>query len=255
MASFTDNDTGYDSGYDSDESLYNTYHNYEDAKSATRADLLIAVQTLEEGNETDEEELSPIQKKIHDNLNYSMYSKSQLIFSVLGQTAMISHGQLWVQASYPREDNESRQKTTYRLLQFLLTGGTLYMQAGGSKWGHTLLVYNEDEEVSNEEEEDGSDEEEEDSDEEDENEDDSEEEYSEEEFSSPIEEYIRIFHEVSEERPDVSKNTIHASTLHTMESLDIDTSNFQTRQDAVLAFAELLGIYEPPITDALHIVE
>ena len=240
MTSFTDIDTGYVS----QEIEYNTYHHYEDTESVTREDLLLALQTLEEGNEVDEEQLSPTQEKLHDNLNFSMYSEHQLIFSVLGQTAMISHGQLWIQASYPRVDNESHQKTTYRLLQFLLTGGTVYMQAGGPKWGHKLLVYKEDEEEEDSDEED--------SDEEEDSEEDSDEE-EEVELASPLEEYLRIFQELSEETPDFSKNSIHRSTVQTMEALDIDTSNFQTRQEAVRAFAEFLGILEPPIADAVPI--
>ncbi len=219
MTSFTTMDTEYDS----DESLYNTYHNYDDTVTATREELLLALQTLMEGNETDEEKLSPTQEKLHDNLNFSMYSKEQLIFSVLGQTAMISHGQLWIQASYHRVDSESRQKTTYRLLQFLLTGGAVYMQAGGTKWGHNLLFYKEDED-------------------EDDDELDSDEDEVDSEFSSPLEEYLRIFQELRDTSPDFSKNTIHTHTLHSMEALDIDTSNFQTRQAAVRAFAEFLGI-------------
>ena len=263
MASFRNNDTGYDNdtGYvlpdhDSapeqvEETEYNTYHHYEDTESVTREDLLLALQTLEEGNEADEEQLSPAQEKLHDNLNFSMYSEHQLIFSVLGQTAMISHGQLWIQASYPRVDNESHQKTTYRLLQFLLTGGTVYMQAGGPKWGHKLLVHKEDEEEEDSDEEDSDEEEDSDVDSEEEEEDSDEEE--EVELASPLEEYLRIFQELSEETPDFSKNSIHRNTVQTMEALDIDTSNFQTRQEAVRAFAEFLGISEPPIADAVPI--
>jgi len=232
MTSFTTMDTEYDS----DESLYNTYHNYDDTVTATREELLLALQTLMEGNETDEEKLSPTQEKLHDNLNFSMYSKEQLIFSVLGQTAMISHGQLWIQASYHRVDSESRQKTTYRLLQFLLTGGAVYMQAGGTKWGHNLLFYKEDEEEYSDEDELDSDEDE------DDDELDSDEDEVDSEFSSPLEEYLRIFQELRDTSPDFSKNTIHTHTLHSMEALDIDTSNFQTRQAAVRAFAEFLGI-------------
>lgn len=244
-------DTGYVSGpvpEQAEETEYNTYHHYENTESVTREDLLLALQTLEEGNEVDEEQLSPAQEKLHDNLNFSMYSENQLIFSVLGQTAMISHGELWIQASYPRVDNESRQKTTYRLLQFLLTGGTVYMQAGGPKWGHKLLVHKEDEEEEESDEED-SDEEESDEDSEEEEEDSDEEE--EVELASPLEEYLRIFQELSEETPDFSKNSIHRSTVQEMEALDIDTSNFQTRQEAVRAFEEFLGISEPPIADAV----
>ncbi len=248
-------DTGYVSGpvpEQAEETEYNTYHHYENTESVTREDLLLALQTLEEGNEVDEEQLSPAQEKLHDNLNFSMYSENQLIFSVRGQTAMISHGELWIQASYPRVDNESRQKTTYRLLQFLLTGGTVYMQAGGPKWGHKLLVHKEDEEEEESDEEDSDEEEsDEDSEEDSEEEEEDSDEEEEVELASPLEEYVRIFRELSEETPDFSKNSIHRSTVQEMEALDIDTSNFQTRQEAVSAFEEFLGISEPPIADAV----